>query len=92
MPLITRAHNSELIDDAFINSLPYGYFMETAGRKFTHITSNEAVSSQDGNFAHKGINFKNPRMVSLIFHIENKIKVLKQKKCAYPCILANHES
>ena len=72
---------------AYLNTLAYGYFLNTGGTTFKNLVSNERKPSQDGDFNYKGINFKKPRIVSLIFHIENWFYRLKINKCNTSCTI-----
>lgn len=75
------------INDAYLNSLPYGFYHSAGGIKFKNVVSNEILPSQDGDFKYKEISFKKPRLISLVYHAENKIHRLMANKCTTSCTL-----
>lgn len=75
------------IRGAYLNTLPYGYFLHSGGTTFKNLISNEKKPSQGGDFNYKGIKFKKPRIVSLIYHIENWFYRLKINKCNVQCTI-----
>lgn len=78
---------SNEVCDSQIKSLTYGYFLSSGGTKFQNLVSNEKKLTQDGDFNYKGISFKKPRVVSLVFRIEKKFHEFNSNKCDQSCTI-----